>query len=88
LMLGGFLAAVGFLFACLLHSSRVGFVVALTIAIVVTNGNVCGSMLPLVFRRLGMDPAMMSNPLIAAISDILGVLVYYSVAIAILGWPT
>jgi magnesium transporter len=88
LMLGGFLAAVGFLFACLLHSPRVGFVVALTIAIVVTNGNVCGSMLPLVFRRLGMDPAMMSNPLIAAISDILGVLVYYSVAIAILGWPT
>jgi magnesium transporter len=31
-----------------------------------------------------MDPALMSNPLIASIVDILGVIIYYNVAILLL----
>jgi magnesium transporter len=56
-------------------------VVALTIALVVTMGTVTGSLLPMFFESLGMDPAIMSNPLIASLSDIVGVVVYFSVAI-------
>jgi magnesium transporter len=41
-------------------------------------------MLPLMLRRFGLDPALMSSPLIAGISDILGIVVYLSVAQAIL----
>ena len=59
-------------------------VVALTIAMVVTTGSVVGSMLPLLFDRLGMDPAIMSNPLIASLSDFLGVVIYFSAAIWLL----
>ena len=56
-------------------------VVAMTIAIVVTTGSVVGSMLPLLFDRMGVDPAIMSNPLIASLSDLMGVVVYYTIAI-------
>jgi magnesium transporter len=56
-------------------------VVAITIALVVTMGTVTGSLLPMFFESLGMDPAIMSNPMIASLSDILGVVIYFSVAI-------
>lgn len=59
-------------------------VVALTIALVVTMGTVTGSLLPMFFESLGMDPAIMSNPLIASLSDIVGVVIYFSVAILLL----
>lgn len=59
-------------------------VVAATIGLVVTMGTLTGSMLPLIFKRIGMDPAIMSNPLIAALSDMLGVVIYYSVAALVL----
>jgi len=59
-------------------------VVGLTISLVVTMGSVTGSLLPMFFEWLGMDPAIMSNPLIAAISDISGVVIYFTVAIALL----
>lgn len=56
-------------------------VVAITICLVVTMGTVTGSMLPMFFESLGMDPAIMSNPLIASLSDIVGVIIYFSVAL-------
>jgi magnesium transporter len=59
-------------------------VVAATIGMVVTMGTLTGSMLPLVFKHIGMDPAIMSNPLIAALSDMLGVVIYYTIASLVL----
>jgi magnesium transporter len=43
-------------------------VIAATVVMVVTLGT-SAWLLPLLFRRLGMDPAIMSNPLIAAMID-------------------
>ena len=39
-----------------------------------------GSVLPLGLKRFGMDPALMSNPLIASISDMVGVVTFYTIA--------
>ena len=39
-----------------------------------------GALLPLLFKRLGLDPAMMSNPFVAVIVDILGIVIYMNVA--------
>jgi magnesium transporter len=39
-----------------------------------------GGALPLIFRRLGLDPALMSNPFVAGINDILGIVIYINVA--------
>jgi magnesium transporter len=59
-------------------------VIPLTLVLVVTCGAVSGSMLPLVFKRLGLDPALMSNPFVAGISDILGIVIYMTVAMLLL----
>ena len=56
------------------------FIIPITILCVVICGTLSGSLLPLFFRRLGLDPALMSNPFVAGIVDILGIIIYMSVA--------
>jgi magnesium transporter len=60
-------------------------VVGLALFLLVLFANLVGSMLPMVLRRLGVDPALVSNPLIATLSDVIGLLIYLSVARLILG---
>jgi Mg/Co/Ni transporter MgtE len=43
-----------------------------------------GSMLPLVLKRLGRDPAVSSAPFVATLVDVTGLIIYFSVAIVIL----
>jgi len=59
--------------------------VALSLFLLVVVANLAGSLLPLLLARLGIDPALISNPLIATVSDISGLLIYLSVAQLLLG---
>lgn len=59
-------------------------VVPITLVLVVTCGAVFGSLLPLLFKRLGADPALMSNPFVAGVSDILAIVIYMNVAFGLL----
>lgn len=59
-------------------------VVPITLVAVVLCGTLCGGMLPILFRRLGLDPALMSNPFVAGIIDIAGIVIYMNVAVAML----
>ncbi len=62
--------------------------VALTVGValvgVVTFGSMAGSMLPFVLRRVGFDPASASAPFVATLVDVTGLVIYFSVAYAIL----
>ena len=80
--LGGGLAILSFLTAMWFVEATVpqAAVVGITVFLVVAMGTVTGAMLPLGFRRMGLDPALMSNPLIAAVVDVVGVVIYYNVA--------
>ncbi len=89
LLLGGVLGCSGFLVALLLSPGVVeAAVVGITLLLVVVCGAMIGAMLPLALRRAGLDPALMSNPAVACIIDILGIVIYMSVAVALLGSPT
>ncbi|MEY4566424.1 MAG: hypothetical protein RLY14_1394 [Planctomycetota bacterium] len=80
-MLGGFLASIGWLCALLMAPSyKDALVIPITIITVVICGTLSGSILPLIFKRIGWDPALMSNPFVAGIIDILGIVIYMSVA--------
>ncbi len=59
--------------------------VALSLFLLVVVANLAGSLLPLLLAKLGIDPALISNPLIATVSDISGLLIYLSVAQLLLG---
>ena len=85
LLLGGFLAAIGMLVAVFIAPSFwAASVIPITLLAVVICGCLCGAALPLIFKRLGLDPAMMSNPFVAGIVDILGIVIYINVARVVL----
>lgn len=86
LLLGGFLGSLGYLIAFMRAPTPYSaFVIPLTLILVVTCGTLVGSILPLIFRRLGLDPALMSNPFVASISDVTGIMIYMTVAMRLLG---
>ncbi|MBC8876103.1 MAG: magnesium transporter [Planctomycetes bacterium] len=85
LLLGGFLALIGFVAAIILTQEVVpSVVVAVTLVLVVICGTLFGSVLPLMFKRLGLDPALMSSPFVAGIIDILGIVIYMRVALLLM----
>jgi magnesium transporter len=86
LLLGVLLGALGFLFAWigLGMPPRFSLVISLTILGICVWANVVGSMVPLVATRLGIDPAVVSAPLISTLVDVTGLFIYYSIAIIIL----
>jgi len=55
-------------------------VVGVSLVLIVFFANLVGAMLPFLLRRLGVDPALVSNPLVATLSDVTGLLIYLSVA--------
>jgi magnesium transporter len=59
-------------------------VLPITLTLVVTVGTLIGSLLPILFERLGFDPALMSNPFVAGIVDVLGIVIYMNIALLIL----
>jgi magnesium transporter len=85
-LLGLVLATLSLGVAWVMVGATPASVVGLTVLCVVTTGTLAGAMLPLGLKRLGMDPAFMSNPLIAALSDMLGVVIYYNAARGLLHW--
>ncbi len=64
------------------------FMIALTIFTaligVVLWGSLTGSMLPFILRRLGADPATSSAPLVATLVDVVGIVIYFTIALVIL----
>ena len=86
LLLGILLGSLGFFFAWLGlgTSPRFALVISLTILGICMWANVVGSMVPLVATRLGIDPAIVSAPLISTLVDVTGLVIYYIIAIAIL----
>lgn len=58
--------------------------VGMALVCIVTFGSLTGSMLPFILQRLGFDPASASAPFVATLVDVTGLVIYFSVALAIL----
>lgn len=65
---------------------EVAQVVALSMLIIVLMGSLVGLALPFLLLKIGWDPATASGPLVTSIADILGVLIYFSIATSILAF--
>ncbi len=66
------------------HWLLIGITIGITLIGVCTWGTVMGSMLPLVLKRFGADPATSSAPFIATLVDVTGLVIYFSIAATIL----
>ena len=58
----------------------VGLVVCITMALTVLSAKIVGAVLPMLAKKLGLDPAVMASPFITTIVDALSLLVYFGVA--------
>lgn len=63
----------------------VAMTVSLTVLAVVVIAKLVGGLMPVLAKRLGFDPAVMANPFITTIVDILSLLLYFFIAGRILG---
>lgn len=93
LMLGIVLGAIGFLriFVWTLftdlygpHWALLGTTVGVALLGVVLWGSLAGSMLPLLLKKLGADPATSSAPFVATLVDVTGLIIYFSAAVLFL----
>lgn len=62
------------------HYLMIGFTVGFSLLFVVLWGTLTGSMLPLILKRLGADPAVSSAPFVATLVDVTGLIIYFSLA--------
>jgi magnesium transporter len=85
LSVGIAVAVVGALRGYLLeHSIKLAITVGMAMIAVVTLATVLGAVLPLVFKRIKLDPAVASGPFIASILDVVALLIYLEIARVIL----
>lgn len=93
LTLGIILAILGFLRVFIWQSSNsefastwmlIGLTVSFSLIGVVLWGTLMGSMLPLVLKKIGFDPATSSAPFIATLVDVTGIIIYFSLAVIFL----
>lgn len=84
-LLGAFLASIGYAAAYFLAPTpNDALVIPITLMLVVVCGTILGALLPLLFKSMGLDPALMSTPFVAGIIDIVGIVLYMNVAIWLL----
>ena len=99
LVLGGILAALGMLRVVIWHHSfedssgepfygdhyiLIGLTIAASVIGVALWGTLVGALLPFFLKRVGLDPASASAPLVATLSDVTGILIFFSVASTVL----
>ena len=94
MMLGAILGVVGFIRIVIWqklgifdygeHWILIAITVASALVGIVTFGSMAGSMLPFALQRVGFDPASASAPFVATLVDVTGLVIYFTIALAIL----
>ncbi|MGI6175564.1 MAG: magnesium transporter [Christensenellales bacterium] len=67
------------------YTAPVALVVSATLVCTVIFAQIIGSMLPMLASKIGLDPALMAAPLITTIVDAAALVLYFSIATAVLG---
>lgn len=90
LLLGTALGFIGFIRVFIWHGiapelygnswDEIGLVIGFSLLGVVLWGTITGSMLPLLLKKLGADPAVSSAPFVATLVDVTGLMIYFSTA--------
>lgn len=94
LLLGTVLGIIGFLRIFIYHTIApelygehwllLGLTIGFTLVGVVLWGTLSGSMLPILLKKLGADPAVSSAPFVATLVDVTGLIIYFTVAFKLL----
>lgn len=85
LILGGVMALVAFFWSQIFGTGlAIGFIVGLTVLVIVVLASCVGATLPIIARKLGLDPAVASAPMVTTVADASGLFVYFLIARTVL----
>ena len=85
LLLGGFLGVAAYVRTYFWGTGQaLAIVVGASILAVVIFGTLLGSLLPMLLQRVGLDPAVSSTPFVASVVDVVGLILYFTIAQALL----
>lgn len=84
LMMGAMLSAVAFVPVALVFDAKIAAVVSLTLILICFWATSVGAILPMLAKRAGVDPAVVSAPIITTLVDATGLVIYFLIAQAIL----
>ncbi len=80
-LVGSFLGAIGFFRAYVMEKNMfLAITVFLSMIATVTIATISGAVLPILFKKMKLDPALMSGPFIASIVDIVSIFIYLEIA--------
>lgn len=85
LLLGGMLAAVGLVLGAVLVGVEIAVVVAVSLVAICAWAASVGGVMPLAAKRFGIDPAVVSAPLVTTLVDATGLIIYFVTARIVLG---
>lgn len=84
-MLGAMLSAAAFIPVAIAFDADIAKVVSLTLITVCFWATFCGAAMPMLAKRAGVDPAVVSAPIITTFVDATGLVIYFLIAQAVLG---
>jgi len=94
LLLGLILGTIGFIRITLwqnldlynygIHWLLIAITIFFTLVGIVLWGSLIGSMMPIIMKKLKLDPATSSAPFVATMVDVTGIVIYFSIAVLIL----
>ncbi|MCX0271780.1 magnesium transporter [Nocardia zapadnayensis] len=85
LVLGTMLAVVGVIIGGLFVGPRVAVVVGVTLVLICAWAATIGGTMPLLAKRLRIDPAVVSAPMVTTLVDATGLIIYFTTAKLVLG---
>jgi magnesium transporter len=81
ILVGGAVGILASMIALIWFSNiMLGVTLFLTILIAITASKTIGGLLPIITKKLGFDPALMSGPFITSIIDIISLIIYFNIA--------
>jgi magnesium transporter len=75
ILLSTLIYGIAFVFA----SSTLGFVVSISLLVVVIFAAIIGTLIPLLLHKNNIDPALATGPFITTLNDVLGLFIYFTV---------
>ncbi len=87
MLIGVVLGSINFAKIVLIDGERVliALTVCLSMLLIVAFAKMIGGLVPMVAKRIGIDPALMANPMISSVTDMISVLTYFLLATMLLG---
>ena len=67
------------------HNIVLASIITITLVLTVIVSKLCGAIMPMLAKKLGMDPAIMASPLLTTVVDVCSVFIYFNIATILMG---